>query len=64
MDKNEILIDIRDLKKYYPVHGGVFKKHIADVKALDGVNLKIKKVSVLAWSVSPDAGRQLLEKQF
>ncbi len=29
------LISIRKLKKYYPVRGGVFKKHIADVKAVD-----------------------------
>lgn len=38
---NNALIDIRELKKYYPVRGGVFRGHKADVKALDGVDLKI-----------------------
>lgn len=62
MDKNEILIDIRDLKKYYPVHGGVFKKHIADVKALDGVNLKIKKGECLGLVGESGCGKTTLGK--
>jgi len=38
-----ISLETRKLKKYYPVRGGVFKRRIADVKAVDVVNLSIKK---------------------
>jgi oligopeptide/dipeptide ABC transporter ATP-binding protein len=38
-----ISLETRKLKKYYPVRGGVFKRKIADVKAVDVVNLSIKK---------------------
>ena len=35
------LLEISRLKKYYPILGGVFKKPVGDVRAVDGVNLKI-----------------------
>jgi oligopeptide/dipeptide ABC transporter ATP-binding protein len=38
-----ISLETQKLKKYYPVRGGVFKRRIADVKAVDVVNLSIKK---------------------
>ncbi len=38
-----VLLQTVDLKKYYPVTGGVFRKKIGDVKAVDGVNLSILK---------------------
>lgn len=35
------LIELQGLKKYYPVLGGVFRRKIGEVKAVDGINLKI-----------------------
>ncbi len=35
------ILRIENLKKYYPVLGGVFQRKVADVKALDGVDLDI-----------------------
>ncbi|RJS84812.1 ATP-binding cassette domain-containing protein [Candidatus Bathyarchaeota archaeon] len=37
------LIKTVDLRKYYPIRGGVFKRTVGEVKAVDGVSLKIKK---------------------
>jgi len=37
----DTLLDVRGLKKYYPVTGGVFRRRIADVKAVDGVDLSV-----------------------
>ncbi|HUJ73579.1 MAG TPA: ABC transporter ATP-binding protein [bacterium] len=37
------LVDVRSLKKYYPVTGGVFRRRIADVRAVDGVDLKLNR---------------------
>jgi oligopeptide/dipeptide ABC transporter ATP-binding protein len=42
MDSN-ILMDVRHLVKYYPVTGGLFKTHIADVKAVDDISFAIKR---------------------
>jgi oligopeptide transport system ATP-binding protein len=35
------LLQIRELKKYFPLHGGLFHRHVGDVKAVDGVDLDI-----------------------
>ena len=35
------LLKTVDLKKYYPVKGGIFKRTIGEVKAVDGVTLEI-----------------------
>ncbi|MEM2913989.1 MAG: ATP-binding cassette domain-containing protein [Candidatus Bathyarchaeia archaeon] len=37
----ETLLKISRLKKYYPVLGGVFRRKVAEVKAVDGVNFEI-----------------------
>jgi len=39
----EPLLHVEKLKKYYPLTGGVFKRKIADVKAVDGITLDIFK---------------------
>ncbi len=41
------LLRIEGLKKYFPVFGGIFSKLIGQVKAVDGVNLDIKKGEIL-----------------
>jgi oligopeptide/dipeptide ABC transporter ATP-binding protein len=35
------LLEIKALKKYYPVLGGVFRRKVAEVRAVDGVNIDI-----------------------
>lgn len=35
------LIEVNDLKKYYPVTAGLLARHVADVKAVDGVSFHI-----------------------
>jgi peptide/nickel transport system ATP-binding protein/oligopeptide transport system ATP-binding protein len=36
------LVEVKDLVKYFPVHEGVLRRHVADVKAVDGVSFTIK----------------------
>ena len=36
------LIEVRDLKKYFPIYEGLFSRHSADVKAVDGVSFTIE----------------------
>jgi peptide/nickel transport system ATP-binding protein len=37
-----ILLSIRNLRKYFPIRGGLFSAHIGDVRAVDGVSFDIR----------------------
>jgi oligopeptide/dipeptide ABC transporter ATP-binding protein len=38
-----VILQTEELKKYYPITAGVFRRKTADVKAVDGINLNIVK---------------------
>lgn len=44
---NEVILDVNDLKMYFPVTRGLLKRKVADVKAVDGVSFKLKKGETL-----------------
>ncbi len=44
---NEHILDVRDLKMYFPVTRGLLRKKVADVKAVDGVTFKLKRGETL-----------------
>ncbi len=56
------IISIRDLKKYYPIKGGVLKRTVANVKALDGVDLDIRKGECLGLVGESGCGKTTLGK--
>ncbi|RKX77450.1 MAG: ABC transporter ATP-binding protein [Spirochaetes bacterium] len=56
------VVDIRSLKKYYPVRGGVFKRHIADLKAVDDIDLSIRKGECLGLVGESGCGKTTLGK--
>ena len=35
------LVSVKDLYKYFPIHAGLFSRHVGDVKAVDGVDFSI-----------------------
>lgn len=39
----EPLMEVKNLKKYFPITGGVFQRHVGDVKAVDDVSFTIYK---------------------
>jgi peptide/nickel transport system ATP-binding protein len=39
---NQAILDIQDLKMYFPVMRGLLRRKVADVKAVDGVSFKLK----------------------
>lgn len=45
--QTENLIDVKNLVKYYPVKGGVFRRTVAQVKAVDDVSFSIRKGETL-----------------
>jgi oligopeptide/dipeptide ABC transporter ATP-binding protein len=47
MSSEEILLEVRHLKKYFPVRKGVLQRIVAHVKAVDDVDLEIKRGETL-----------------
>ena len=46
--EKEKVLSVENLKTYYPVFGGFFKRTIAEVKAVDGVSFSVAKGETLA----------------
>jgi peptide/nickel transport system ATP-binding protein len=44
---SENILDVKDLKMYFPVTRGLLRKKVADVKAVDGVTFKLKRGETL-----------------
>ena len=42
MSETDVLLEVKNLKKHFPIHKGVFKKVVAHVKAVDGVSFTMK----------------------
>lgn len=58
----DVLLDIRELVKYYPVKGGVFRRIVANVKAVDGVDLQIRKGECLGLVGESGCGKTTMGK--
>lgn len=43
----DILIEARGLKKYFPIKGGLLKRQLGNVKAVDGIDLYVRKGETL-----------------
>jgi oligopeptide transport system ATP-binding protein len=57
---NEALVDIKGLKKYYPIRRGFFTKEPLLVKAVDGVNLTIRRGETLGLVGESGCGKSTL----
>ena len=44
---DDVILDVRNLKVYFPVFRGLLRRKVADVKAVDGVTFHLKKGEVL-----------------
>ncbi len=57
-----MILETRDLKKYYPITGGIFKKEVGQVKAVDGVSLKIERGECLGLVGESGCGKTTFGK--
>ncbi|MBT5877081.1 MAG: ATP-binding cassette domain-containing protein [Candidatus Latescibacteria bacterium] len=57
---SEVILDIRGLKKHYPVERGFFRKTVAHVRAVDDVNLTLYRGETLALVGESGCGKTTL----
>lgn len=43
----KVLLEVNNLKKYYPITGGFFRRKVGDVKAVDDVSITLKEGEIL-----------------
>lgn len=59
LNEENILV-IKDLKKYYPIKSGIFNKQAQAIKAVDGINLTVKKGEILGLVGESGCGKSTL----
>ena len=47
MKKDENMLEIRDLKVYFPIKTGILQRTVGHVRAVDGVSLSLKRGETL-----------------
>ena len=61
-DRDTSLLDIQELKKYFPIRRGIFRKTVGWVKAVDGVSMVIRQGEALGLVGESGCGKSTLGK--
>ena len=58
--ENDILLEIKDVKKYFPIKSGIFRRTVDWVKAVDGVSFKVRRGQTLGLVGESGCGKTTL----
>jgi oligopeptide/dipeptide ABC transporter ATP-binding protein len=47
MENNNTILEVNDLKLHFPIRQGILRRHVGDVRAVDGVSFKLRDGEVL-----------------
>jgi oligopeptide transport system ATP-binding protein len=61
-NSDNILLEVKDLKKYYPVKAGMITHTVANIKAVDGVDLSIRQGETLGLVGESGCGKSTIGK--
>ncbi len=59
---DDTILEVKNLKIYYPIHAGVFLRHVGDVKAVDGLNFHIRQGETLGLVGESGCGKTTVGK--
>ena len=59
---DKVLLDMKDIKKHFPIYSGIFRKEIGRIKAVDGINLHVKQGETLGLVGESGCGKTTLGK--
>lgn len=60
--KAENILEIKNLKVKFPIHGGLFLKKVGEVKAVDGVSLELRRGETLGLVGESGCGKSTIGK--
>jgi peptide/nickel transport system ATP-binding protein len=60
VSEREILLEVKNLKKHFPIHRGVFRKVVGYVKAVDGVSFTIRSGETLGLVGESGCGKSTI----
>ncbi len=60
MPENEILLEVKNLKMWFPITQGIiFQRHIGDIKAVDGISFYIRRGETLGLVGESGCGKSI-----